>query len=179
MTAAKRSLAYAGQIVDQVREALEEMAESYAERGRTLAELGTAGEIAERMVATVPAPSAWNEILGPFYSTPKLARILGGVSRQALADRRKRRSLLGLRTVDGAVVYPLFQFNERNEVLPGLSDVLQTFDPDDVDDWTLAAWLVAPQRSLGGSSIVRWLASGRPSKVALDLARAQASRYRR
>jgi hypothetical protein len=179
MAATKRSLAYADQIVGQVREALEALAKNYAERGRTLAELGTAEEIAERMVATVPAPSAWDEILGPFYSTPKLAEILGGVSRQALADRRKRRSLLGLRTEDGAVVYPVFQFNARNEVLPGFREVLQSFDPDDVDDWTLAAWLVASQRSLGGSSIVKWLASGRPREAAFDLARAQASRYRR
>lgn len=69
------------------------------EGGRSLEELGSPEELAERMVATVPEPSPWGE-LGPFYSTRKVAKLLGGVSRQAIADRRKRGTLLGLRTAD-------------------------------------------------------------------------------
>ena len=164
-------------VAGRVRRELADLEAAFAERGRTLGELGTAEQIAGRMLATVPSPSPWDEILGPFYSASKLARVLGSVSRQAIADRRKRRSLLGLRTRDGAVVYPAFQLNDRNEVHPGLSRVLQCFDPESVDDWTVAGWLVAGQRSLGGLSIIEWLASGRPRNKAVDLARAQAARY--
>lgn len=162
-----------------IRDALESVAADYEERGRSLRELGSAKEIAARMLATVPSPSRWDEALGPFYSTSKVSQLLGDVSRQAIADRRKRRTLLGLRTVDGVVVYPVFQFDDRNEVLEGWSDVLQTFDPKDVDDWTLAAWLVARQETLGGLSVVDWLRAGRPKDAVLSLARAQATRFAR
>jgi hypothetical protein len=129
------------------------------------------------MVATVPSPSAWDDLLGPFFSTSKIARLLGNVSRQAITDRRRRRTLLGLRTADGAIVYPIFQFNEHNEVLPGLALILQCFDPEVVDDWTVSGWLVAPQKALGRASVIQWLASGRSVETVVHLARAQAARY--
>lgn len=164
-------------VTAHIRDALESVAADYEERGRSLRELGSAKEIAARMLATVPSPSRWDEALGPFYSTSKVAQILGSVSRQAIADRRKRRTLLGLRTADGVFVYPVFQFDDRNEVLDGWSDVLQAFDPNDVDDWTLAAWLAAKRKALDGLSVVEWLRSGRPKETVLSLARAQAARY--
>ena len=147
--------------------------------GRSLRDLGTAKQIAERMVATVPAPSEWDEVLGPVYSAAKLARLLGGVSRQAIADRRERRTILGLRTSDGAFVYPVFQFDADNQVLPGLPDVLQCFDPDHVDDWTLAGWLLSRQRALGGKSVIDRLRAGVDRDKAVALAQNQAERYAR
>ncbi len=164
-------------VVEQVRSSLDDVALSYAESGRSLADLGSAKQIAARMLAAVPSPSDWDELLGPFFSTSKVTQLMGGVSRQAVTDRRKRRTLLGLRTLDGAIVYPVFQFDAQNEILPGLADVLRCFAADDVDDWTMAGWLVAPQRALGGFSVIKWLASGRSVEKAIDLARAQAGRY--
>jgi hypothetical protein len=164
-------------VAKHVRRALAGLAESYAEKGRSLEDLGTAEEIAKRMLATVPAPSDWDELLGPFYSTSKVAQLLGNVSRQAIAERRERRTLLGLRTAEGSYVYPAFQFDAHNEVLPGLADVLQCFDPKDVDAWTVAGWLVSSQRSLSGRSVIEALTSGREREKVVALAGAQAARY--
>ncbi|HXV62482.1 MAG TPA: hypothetical protein VEK15_17410 [Vicinamibacteria bacterium] len=164
-------------VARQLRHALTNLAESYAERGRSLEDLGTAEEIANRMLATVPAPSDWDDLLGPFYSTSRVAKLLGDISRQAIAERRERRTLLGLRTEDGSYVYPTFQFDAHNDVLSGLAEVLQCFDPKDVDEWTVAGWLVASQRSLGGRSVIEALASRGPRQDVVELARAQAARF--
>lgn len=164
-------------VAEHVRRALDGIAESYAEKGRSLEELGTAQEIAKRMLASVPVPSDWDELLGPCFSTSGVAQLLGNISRQAIAERRDRRTLLGLRTADGSYVYPVFQFNEHNEVLPGLAEVLQCFDRKQVDEWTVAGWLVASQRSLNESSAIDALASGRAGERVVELARAQAARY--
>jgi len=164
-------------VAEHVRRALAGLAESYAEKGRSLEDLGTAQEIAKRMLASVPAPSDWDELLGPCFSTSGVAQLLGNISRQAIAERRDRRTLLGLRTADGSFVYPVFQFDAHNEVLPGLAEVLQRFDRENVDEWTVAGWLVASQHSLEGDSVVDTLASGRAREKVVELARAQAARY--
>ena len=164
-------------VATHVRRALAGLAESYAERGRSLEELGTAQEIAKRMLASVPAPSDWDELLGPCFSTSKVAQLLGNISRQAIAERRDRCTLLALRTADGSYVYPVFQFNAHNEVLPGLAKVLQCFESKDADEWTVAGWLVASQRSLNGRSVIDALASARAGEKVVELARAQAARY--
>ena len=164
-------------VAEHIRRALAGLAESYAKKGRSIRDLGTAQEIANRMLATVPAPSDWDDLLGPFYSTSGVAQLLGGISRQAIAERRERHTLLGLRTVDGSYVYPVFQFNAHNEVQPGLADVLQCFDPKTVDEWTVAGWLVASQRSLSGRSVMETLASGQAAAKVVELARAQSARY--
>ncbi len=79
-----------------------------------------------------------------------------------MADRRERRTLLGLKTADGIVVYPTFQFNHHNQVLAGLPEILQCFRGSGMDDWTLAGWLVAPMsQSLEGRS-----SPSRPSRTA-------------
>jgi hypothetical protein len=71
-------------VAAHVRSALESMAADYGERGRSLRELGSVEEIAERMPATtVPSPSLWDEALAPFCSTSKGA--------ERLATRRERR----------------------------------------------------------------------------------------
>jgi len=129
------------------------------------------------MLATVPTASRWDDLLGPFYSTAKLEKLWGGISRQAIADRRKRGTVLGLKTADGVVVYPVFQFDEKNRILPGLPEVLQCFRGVPVDDWTLAGWLVSPLRLLEGRSVVDWLRRGGELEPVLTLARDAARRF--
>ena len=166
------------EVSTKVRTALRELAAAYAQAGRSLAEAGSADAIAERMVATVPTPSSWDERIGPFYGPGQAAKVLGGVSRQALAERRARRTVLALRTADGAFVYPTFQF-AGGGVVPGLAGVVQAFAADEDDDWTLAAWLVAPRRALGGRSVVGWLRDGEDPAVAAALAAEAAERLAR
>ena len=131
----------------------------------------------DRMLQVVPTVSRWNDLLGPFYSTNQVAKISGGISRQALADRRERRTILELKTADGVVVYPAFQFYEKNRVLNGLSEVLQCFRGVGVDDWTLAGWLASPSRALEGRSAIEWLRLGKELEPVLVLARDAARRF--
>jgi hypothetical protein len=177
-TSAARDEAYVARVSDQVAEQLRRRLQALREQGRGTDELGAADELAARMVATMPSPSPWPE-LGPFYSTKGIARVLGGVSRQAVDDRRRRRTLLALRTSDGVWVYPQVQLDGRNRVLSGLPEVLACFDAGTVDGWTVASLLVTPQDALGGRSIVEHLRTGRPLEPVLDLARAAGARLAR
>ena len=172
-----RAAALINEITQHVREGLEERLSAYADQGRPLEKIGNPQELARRMLAVVPVPSRWDDLLGPFYSTRQITDLLGGVSRQAVADRRERRTLLGLKTSDGVVVFPTFQFNDRREVLAGLPEVLQCFRGADVDDWTLAGWLVSPLPALQGQSVIQWLRSGRDLQPVLVLARDAARRF--
>lgn len=165
------------EVTRHVRRALEERRSSYAEHGRSLEEIGPPEELARRMVGVVPEPSRWDDLLGPFYTTARVAEILGGVSRQAVADRRERHTLFALKTADGTLVYPTFQFNNHNEVLAGLPEALQCFRGSRVDDWTLAGWLVSKSRSLEGRSPAEWLRLGRDLEPVLRLARDAARRW--
>ena len=111
------------------------------------------------MLAAVPEPSPWAE-LGPFYSTAGIARVLGGVSRQAVEERRRRRTILALRTADGVWVYPAFQLDGRNRVVPGWPTCSPASGPATADDeWMVAAFVAAPQPALGGRTIVDHLAA--------------------
>lgn len=156
---------------------LADLADRYARSGRSLEDLGSATELASKMVAALPAPSPWNQAVGPFHSSTQITSILGGVSRQAVADRRARRTLLALRTREGQWVYPTFQFDGDGQVVRGLAEVLRILAPSGVDDWTLAGWLVSPSRSLGGASPRTWLVEGRRLEPLLALARDAARRF--
>ncbi len=165
------------EITQHVKQGLEERLSTFDGHERSLAGIGSPRDLAQRMLEIVPMVSRWDELLGPFYGTGQVAKILGGVSRQAIADRRERRTLLGLKTADGVMVYPTFQFDERNQVLPGLAEVLQAFRNSAVDDWTLAGWLVAPSKALHGQSAVQWLRAGGALDAALALVRDAARRF--
>jgi len=173
------STAFLDEITDRVRHGLEERLTQLVEHGHSLAEIGAPAELAERMLAAVPAPSRWDDLLGPFYTTAEVSRLLGGCSRQALADRRERRTILALKTADGVLVYPIFQFDEHNQVIAGLAETLQILRGAEVDDWTLAGWLMASSRALSGRSPVDWLREGRDPAPILALARDAAQRFSR
>ena len=173
----RRAAALIDEITQRVREGLEERLSAYADQGRPLEKIGSPRELARRMLEVVPVPSRWDDLLGPFYGTRQIANLLGGVSRQAIADRRERRTLLGLKTSDGVVVFPTFQFNDHSEVLAGLPEVLQCFRGSGVDDWTLAGWLVSPLTALRGQSVIQWLRSGQDLQPVLALVRDAARRF--
>ncbi len=171
--------AYIDEVTRYLRRHLERRSSSYKQRGRSLEEVAAPEELARRMVDVVPEPSRWDDRVGPFYTSAQVGRLLGGVSRQAVADRRERRTLLGMKTADGVVVFPAFQFGEHNEVLAGLPEVLRSFRDSGVDDWTLAGWLSSPSRLLEGHSAAEWLRLGLDPEPVLELARAAADRFSR
>jgi hypothetical protein len=134
-------------LLARVREPLLEIERRYRAQGRSVADAGL-DEIARRMAAMVPAASPVNAQFGPFYRTDQVARLLG-ITRQAVADRIRKRSLLGMRTKEGTWVYPTFQFVDRS-ILPGLPDALRCFDLAVADGWAVAAWLTSPSAVLAG-----------------------------
>lgn len=101
--------------------------------------------------ALVDTGALWQEHLGPVYDAKTVAVILGSpgkpVSRQAVS----KRALLGLRTGNGRVYYPAFQF-VNGQPIPGLVEVLRIVDEQLVSRWTLASWLVSPEDELDGVS---------------------------
>jgi hypothetical protein len=175
--ATKTDAAYVERVSSRVSQELARRVDTLRRNGHKAADLGDPDELAARMLATVPAPSPWRE-LGPFYGTSGLARVLGGVSRQAVEERRRRRTILALRTADGVWVYPAFQLDDRNRVVRGLAEVLERFRPETPDDeWMVAAFLAAPQPGLGDRTIVEHLRGGGDVAQALALADERSLRW--
>ena len=177
--AAEQEAVYLDALMVQLKRNIKRARSAYRGQNRDLSDLGTPEALAGRMAAAIPLPSPWDEVLGPYYGTGQVRRLLGGITRQAVDDRVRRRRLLALRTADGKYVYPTFQFDRKGQVLAGLPQVLRTFSKDVVDGWTLAGWLRARQRQLNGSSVVDWLrGAGDEEQVGL-LAREAAERFSR
>jgi hypothetical protein len=133
-------------VIDRVRESLLDIEKRYRANGRSVAELGI-DEVAQRMASAVPAPSPVNDKIGPFYRTDQVVSLLG-ITRQAVNERLRKRTILGMQTRDGVWVYPVFQFENRG-ILGKLPEVLRSFDPR-ADRWAVAAWLVSKDVRLGG-----------------------------
>src|SRR3972149_10305961 len=114
---------FAASVAARIQERVVSLSERYEQSGRQLTDLGSADEIAHLMMAVLPEPSLWDRQLGPVVTTNSACQLLGGISRQALAERRQRRTLLALRTADGEWVYPRSQFHEGGEIIAGLADV--------------------------------------------------------
>jgi hypothetical protein len=169
--------AYVERVVRQVRAGLARRLARQKSQAAQVQSALPAEALAERMLEVLPQPSPWNQLIGPFYTTSQVRTLLGGIRRQAIDDRRRRRTILVLTTADGTLVYPAFQFGDDNEVLKGFAEILQCFEPDVVDDWTLAGWLISPLKSLGGKSIVDWLRRGKDLQTAKQLARQAAVRF--
>ena len=124
----------------------------------------------ERAAALTAAGLAWNDAIGPFLDTDGVRSILGGPSRQAVADRVRNRRLLALRTAnDGGgtrLVYPLWQFD--GATLNSLDDVLDAagYDPaEPTHGWHVASWLSAPDPRLGDQRPRDLLAAGLPGDI--------------
>jgi hypothetical protein len=156
-------------------EALAGVLADYRRRGRSPSELlGEPESFGERaVVAQAPVPSPWDDLVGPFLrSTGVEARL--GITRQGVAARAARRSLLRVITADGVHLYPEWQFDDGG-LLPGLGDVLTLFAEDAVDGWTLAGWLrtrdpelgEAPLETLERGDVARVLAAARTAAAAL------------
>ncbi|HET8601264.1 MAG TPA: hypothetical protein VFL99_13125 [Segeticoccus sp.] len=158
------------QLTERVAELVGERARSLALQGRSLADLGDPEELAQRMVAALPSQHAWDERLGPFYDTAGLVTWLG-ISRQALADRVRRGTLLACRTADGHLVYPALQFARDGAVRPGVVDAVGQFTRAGADGWAIAVWLTTPSDAFDGHSAVDYLVVHRTSANAVEQVR--------
>ena len=87
-----------------------------------------------------------------------------GVTRQALADRERRGTLLACRTADGHLVYPVLQFGRNGQVRPGVVDAVGILKRAGADGWAIGAWLTTATAAFDGDSAVDYLVVHRSSK---------------
>lgn len=106
-----------------------------------------------------------NDRLGAFYTTDRVRKVLGGISRQAVSERVKNDRLLRVTTADGVVLFPAFQF-ANGAVVPGLQKLLKVLLGTVVDGWTVAYWLTARLAQLGETTALDVLASGDTDRIA-------------
>ena len=124
----------------------------------------------------------WNKIVGPFYSAREVARELH-LTEDEVAKQLKESTILGLKTLEGSVVFPTYQFiqgedGESRIIIPGLPEVLSEFiDANDAERWTLSSWLIVGQRKLDHKSVVDYLKEKGDLKRAVDLAHDIADRW--
>lgn len=147
---------------------------------RQVSALGDPAEVAARMVAALPLTHALDVELGPFYDTAGLCR-WWDVSRQAVADRVRRGTLLACRTADGHLVYPAFQLARDGQVRPGIAEALAVLARSGADGWTTALWFTTPSAVFDGHSAVDHLVVHRGSAAAVrrvvEQARADAAAW--
>lgn len=145
-----------------------------------LVTLDASATVAEQIVSALEAVgrSPWADAVGPVLRTSTVRQMLGEVTRQALLDRVNRHKLLALRTSDGHLVWPVWQFKRRS-VAPGVADVVGVGASSGVDPWTFASWVRAPLDAAGGRSVAELLSGSDPDDVvlAVHLAEAAASRW--
>ena len=162
-----RDPAFERRLLDQVERLIAERGSVLAAQGRSLADLGDVEEFAERMVAALPTRHPYDEALGPFYDTAGLVAWLG-ISRQAVADRVRRGTLLACRTADGPLLYPSLQFGRDGQVRPGVFEVVGELTRHGADGWAVATWLTTPSEAFEGHSAVDFLVLHRSSAAAVQ-----------
>ena len=156
-----------GELMDRVELQLADRADELARQGRSLRSLGTLDDLAARMVAALPSVHPWDTAIGPFYDTAGLMLWLG-VTRQALADRERRGTLLACRTADGHLLYPSLQFGRDGQVRPGVFEAVGEFTRRGVDGWAVALWLTTASEAFEGHSAVDFLVLHRSSAAAVQ-----------
>ncbi len=93
---------------------------------------------------------------GGYLSAEEFAKSLN-ISTSLLSDIRKDGKIIGIDTVNGAPVFPMWQL-ERGKLLPGLDKVLQTLN--DFDPWMKLSFMVRPNAALEMRSPLQALRSG-------------------
>jgi hypothetical protein len=117
------------------------------------------------MTDAVQTANRINDRFGAFYTTDRVRKVLGDISRQAVSQRVGSHRLLRVTTADGEMLFPAFQF-KGNDVVPGLQDLLKVLLDAGVDGWTVAYWLTARIGQFGESTALDVLDSGDADRIA-------------
>jgi hypothetical protein len=122
-------------------------------------------DLVDRMAAVIPDPhvAVLDEAIGPFYDTAGIAKWIGR-SRQ-LVHRAVGKKYLALKTSDGELLYPSFQFLPTGDTIPGLFDVVHALEPAMENPWTIAYWLNTERENFGGKSAAEYLRNGKTEPV--------------
>jgi hypothetical protein len=130
-----------------------------------------AKELGAQGAAASVAPLLWAEAVGERWDTTATAEFLG-ISRQALHERVKRGTVLGL-PGRGTTWFPTWQFDLlARTVRPVVLDIVEAFREElgDLDAYTVAAWATSRQPGLAGLTPADWLGSGHDERKAVQAA---------
>lgn len=93
---------------------------------------------------------------GGSFGATQVARLLDGISRQAVDKRRAAQQLLAVRSASGDYQYPTCQFTPEG-VIPHLGEFLRTSGFR--DPWMQLQFLLSTPETLGGERVIEALAS--------------------
>lgn len=142
----------------------------------TLPEGDDAEALGQAAALTIARPHVWEGQLGPLLASAQLRSLLGGISREALAQRVKRGTLLALRDQRGKVRYPLFQLDESAATpYPQVPALIKLFRDRGLSSWELATFMTTPQPELSDRSPVDWMRSSGNEQLLLAVARESAA----
>lgn len=133
---------------------------------------------ARRAGLLAAAGQAWEDELGPLLSSGQVRELLGDVSRQRVDELLRAHRLVGLRDESGRRRFPAFQFRDGRPLEP-LIAAYWTVAAGAIDEWTAAAWCVAPDDALDGLSPARWATEGRDADRLAHVAGQDAARLAR
>lgn len=113
------------------------------------------------------APLIWRAAAGDVLETSAVRELLG-VSRQALADRVDRGTLLGL-PAERTTLYPTWQFDGTavRDVVPDVVGAFRARLGESWDPLMVASWARTPQRELEDETPADWLIQGRDEQRVL------------
>jgi hypothetical protein len=135
-------------------------------------------ELVDRLTALLPpaAPSILDAEIGPFYDTAGVQTLLGGVTKQAVAARRDKHTILAVKTSDGRWIYPTFQFTGQ-DVDSALVPAIRAFE--NAPAWSTALWFVTPNPDLEDDRTpLDWVRAGEPADAIENSARRTAREWR-
>lgn len=163
---------------------VKELVDQYAADHPGLLETTPPELLAETLVDIAIDPEADRselaDLLAPLWSAKRTQEALGGLSRATMHDRRKTGSVLGVKTTDGAIFYPVAQFEAHGgkvRVKPGLRPFLMALR--ERDPWTVAVLLHTPADELGGLTPLDWVRKERDVDVLVAYARAVDAEFSR
>lgn len=115
---------------------------------------------------------AWSDAVGERYDTSQVCRMLS-VTRQALAQRQQKGSLIGL-PGNRTTWYPAWQFDVRaRRIRSVVPDIVAAFREhlDPCSSAVIAAWATNPQlEDLAGSTPADWIRQGRDEHMVVTAA---------
>ena len=122
------------------------------------------------------APLVWGEAVGDRWDTTEAAEFLG-VTRQALHERVKRGTLLGV-PGRGVTWFPTWQFDlVRHQAHPVVAEVVQVFSHMDqpLQAVEVASWARQVRPELDGLTPAEWIAEDRAAEAVVAAARHSAA----
>ncbi|MDQ6613917.1 MAG: hypothetical protein M3083_04010 [Actinomycetota bacterium] len=129
-------------------------------------------ELGRRAAEAALAPLIWREAVGDRWDTTETAEFLG-VTRQALHDRIKRGTLLGI-PGRGVTWFPIWQFDlVGRRARPVVVSLLQVFRNMDrpLEAVEIASWAQRPHAELDDVAPADWVAEVRAEEPVVTTAR--------